>query len=250
MSIIDSYDESEEIVKAEIFTEGQDRLPKTAIVCFKKELIDEIKNNKDFEEYSYIEVAGEKMKIYKTKVQEKDIIIYRTLMGGPTTVGMMEEIHARGVENFIFFGSCGELTSNITKGAFIIPTYAYRDEGTSYHYMPVSDFVEVKTSQKLTEIFNKNDIKYEQTKVWTTDALYKETKDKLQKRVESGCKVVDMECASIMAMANARKINAYQFLYSDDTLSEGTWDLRTLKDDRTFMLKECLNIAMKVAKEI
>ena len=44
MSLIDSYDESEEVVKAEILTRGQKELPKTAIVCFKKELIDVVKN--------------------------------------------------------------------------------------------------------------------------------------------------------------------------------------------------------------
>ncbi len=38
-----------------------------------------------------------------------------------------------------------------------------------------------------------------------------------------------MECASVMAVANSRNINAYQFLYSDDTLVGEAWDIRTLK---------------------
>jgi len=163
---------------------------------------------------------------------------------------MMEEIHARGVNNFIFFGSCGQLTSEIKKGAFILPMEAYRDEGTSYHYMPVSDFVKVETVAKLEEIFKKENIRYELTKTWTTDALFKETKNKTKKRIESGCKVVEMECASIMAVANSRKINAYQFLYTDDTLDSEIWDIRTLKEDRSFILKECLRIAIEIAKEI
>lgn len=115
MSLINSYDESEEIVKAEILTKGQKRLPQIAIVCFKKELIEIIENNKEFEEYSEINVCGEKIKIYKTQIGKKSVILYRTLVGGPATTSMMEEIHARGVENFIFFGSCGELTSDIKK---------------------------------------------------------------------------------------------------------------------------------------
>lgn len=250
MSLMDSYDESEEIVKAELFTEGQKRLPKTAIVCFKKELIDVVKNKEEFEEYSEINVCGEEIKIYKTQVGKESVVLYRTLVGGPATTSMMEEMHARGVENFIFFGSCGQLTGDLKKGAFIIPTEAYRDEGTSYHYMPISDFVEVKTATKLEEIFKKKDINCELTKTWTTDALYKETKNKVKKRIEEGCKVVEMECASIMAVANARNINAYQFLYSDDTLEGEKWDIKTLKDDRSFILKECLNIAIEVVKEM
>ena len=250
MGLIDSYDESEEVVKAEILTKGEKRLPKTAIVCFKKELIDIVKNKDEFEEYSETYVCGEKIKIYKTEVGRESVILYRTLIGGPATASMMEEIHARGVQNFIFFGSCGELTSDIKKGAFIIPTEAYRDEGTSYHYMPASDFVKIKTATQLEEIFKKNNINYELTKTWTTDALYKETRNKVEKRIQSGCKVVEMECASIMAVANSRNINAYQFLYSDDTLAGESWDIRTLKDDRSFILKECLRIAIEIVKEI
>lgn len=52
MNITNSYDESEEIVKPEIFTEGQKKLPSIAIVCFKTELIETIKNSKEFEEFS------------------------------------------------------------------------------------------------------------------------------------------------------------------------------------------------------
>lgn len=250
MNLLDAYDESEEIVKAEIFTRGQKKLPETAIVCFNADLIEEIKKREDFEEYSDTTVCGESIKIYKTKVNDKDVILYKTLIGGPATASIMEEIHSRGVKNFIFFGSCGELTSDLKKGAFIIPTQAFRDEGTSYHYIPASDFVEVKTATKLAEIFDKYHIKYELTKVWTTDALYKETIKKTKSRIEQGCKVVEMECASIMAVSISRDINCYQFLYTDDTLDGDSWDLRTLKSDRTFILKECLEIAFKIIQEI
>ena len=56
MSIIDSYDESEEIVKAEVYTTGQKRLPSIAITCFKTELIQVVKNSNNFEEYSELYV--------------------------------------------------------------------------------------------------------------------------------------------------------------------------------------------------
>lgn len=250
MNLIDAYDESEEIVKTDILTKGQKRLPKIAIACFREDLINIVKNKAEFKEYSEINVCGDELKIYITKIDGKNVILYRTLLGGPATTSMMEELHSRGVENFIFFGSCGELTSNLKKGAFIIPTEAYRDEGTSYHYIPASDFVKVKTSKQLEEILKNKGIDYELTKIWTTDAIYKETVNKTKKRIESGCKVVDMECASIMAVANARNINAYQFLYSDDTLAGDEWDIRTLLDDRSSMLEKCLEIAFEIVKEI
>lgn len=250
MNLEESYDESEEIVKAELYTKGQKKLPKIAIVCFKKELIDYIEISKEFEEYSEIYILGEKIKIYKTTVKGKDIIIYRTLIGGPATVAMMEELHARGVNKFIIFGSCGQLTSDLPKGAYIIPEEAYRDEGTSFHYMPASQFLQIETAKKLASIFEKNNISYVLTKTWTTDAIYRETVQQVKNKERYGCKVVEMECASIMAFARFRNIEAYQFLYTDDTLADEEWEIRTLSDDRTYILKKCLNIALSITDDI
>lgn len=49
---------------------------------------------------------------------------------------------------------------------------------------------------------------------WTTDAFYRETKRNMEKRKEEGCGVVEMECASIMAVGQIRKKEVYQFLYA------------------------------------
>ena len=250
MSIINSYDDSEEIVKAENFTKELKRLPEIAIGCFKQELIEYLKNNKDYKEYSDMLVVGEPVNFYKTHIGEKEVVVYRTIMGAPTTVSMMEEIHSRGVNKFVFFGSCGQLTNNLKKGALIIPTEAYRDEGTSYHYVPESDFIKIETAPKLAEIFEKNNIDYQFTKTWTTDAFYRETVNKAKNRVSLGCDVVDMECSAIMAMAKKRNIDAYQFLYTEDSLVEEEWDINELADEKTDLLKKCLDISLKIAKEI
>ena len=250
MSIINSYDESDEIVKPEVFANGLMQLPEIAIVCFKYEIYDILKNRENIVEYSDALVCGEHIKIFKTVYGNKEIAIYRSVIGSAGTVSMMEELKARGVKKFVFFGSCGELTNDLPKGAFIIPTEAYRDEGTSYHYLPASDFIKVETAKKLSETFEKNNIKFVNTKIWTTDAFYRETVGKMNKRVEDGCEVVDMECSAIMAMAKKRGIQAYQFLYTDDTLASEEWEIKTLGDDRTTMIEKCLDIALKVAEEI
>ncbi len=62
--------------------------------------------------------------------------------------------------------------------------------------------------------------------------------------------MVEMECASIMAVAESRNIDAYQFLYTEDTLYGKEWDIRELANDRTAFLEKCLEIALEIAKEI
>ena len=64
-------------------------------------------------------------------------------VGAPACVGAMEEIYAMGVETIIMFGTCGILDKSIEDCSIIIPNAAIRDEGTSYHYMPASDEIEV-----------------------------------------------------------------------------------------------------------
>ena len=249
MGIIDFYDDSEEIVKPKDTTKDKSKLPEIAIVTFKQDLIDEIDKDKNWEKCGFIE-AGEIIPIYKTQQNNKEIIIYRTIMGAPTTVAIMEELIARGVKKFIFFGSCGTLSKEIASGCFILPEAAYRDEGTSYHYLPASEFIEVSTVKKLQKIFDEEKLKYVRTKVWTIDALFKETVNKMKSRKEKGCLAVDMECSAIMAVAKARNVEGYQFLYTDDTLDSIEWEARTLLDDRTALLKICLEIALKIVDKI
>ena len=79
---------------------------------------------------------------------------------------------------------------------------------------------------------------------------YRETVDKARAMVDKGCDVVEMECASIMAMSKLRGIKSYQFLYCDDTLESEEWNMRTMKDNRSSILSECLKIALNVASKI
>lgn len=63
-------------------------------------------------------------------------------------------------------------------------------------------------------------------KAWTTDAPYRETPDIIAKRKEEGCLVVEMEAASMMAVAQFRDVIFGQVLYGGDDLSSAEWDNR------------------------
>lgn len=60
----------------------------------------------------------------------------------------IEVLHAQGVEKVIIFGNCGVLDSNIEDCSIIIPNLAYREEGTSYHYVEKSDAIEINPRYK------------------------------------------------------------------------------------------------------
>ena len=55
---------------------------------------------------------------------------------------------------------------------------------------------------------------------WTTDAFYRETPELVEYRKSEGCGVVEMECATMAAVARFRQKLFGQLLYSGDILAD------------------------------
>jgi len=182
--------------------------------------------------------------------RDRAIAASQTMIGGAVTAGLLEELLALGAKKVLLYGACGVLDSALTAGHLIIPTAAYRDEGASYHYMPVSDYVDIPTAGRLGEIFDELDLPYVKGRVWTTDGLYRETRNNMEQRRAEGCIAVDMECASVMAVARFRGVEVYQFFYAEDSLDGAVWDLRTLGQVPVSDYEKYLRIALETASRL
>ena len=55
-------------------------------------------------------------------------------------------------------------------------------------------------------------------KTWTTDAFFRETRGKVEKRLKQGCSVVEMECAAMATVAAFRNVKFAQFMWAADSL--------------------------------
>ena len=123
-----------------------------------------------------------------------------------------------GLEKLIMFGTCGVLRKEIEDLAIIIPTSALRDEGTSYHYVEANDEIQVnsKYKEEFIDILNEHNYSYVFGKTWTTDAPYRETSAKVQKRKEQGAVCAEMECASMAAVAQleAKTFSSFYMIQS------------------------------------
>jgi len=163
----------------------------------------------------------------------------------------MEEVIGLGGRRFLFFGSCGVLDDDILANHIAVPTAAYRDEGTSYHYLPPAPYVEIPTAERLAGILRDLDVPYHLTRTWTTDAIYRETRANMAKRKAEGCRAVEMECASTAAIAQFRNVEFYQFLYGADSLGGEEWDPRSLAevpdDDNAAVVELGFRIARRLA---
>lgn len=63
-------------------------------------------------------------------------------------------------------------------------------------------------------------------KTWTTDAIYRETPDRIAARRQEGCLTVEMEAAAFFAVSRYHDIPLAQLLYAGDDVSGERWDSR------------------------
>jgi purine-nucleoside phosphorylase len=140
--------------------------------------------------------------------------------GASMSAADMELLIASGINKIVAFGTCGAINREINKNTIIIPNSAFREEGVSYHYLSPSDEVAQNDNSIniMKKLFSENSIPFLNGKVWTTDAVYRETAGKLQTMKNNGCVAVDMELASLLAVAQFRSISFASFLITDDNI--------------------------------
>ena len=187
--------------------------------------------------------------------KDTNIGVFKSTVGAPITSGMIEEIsHVYNCNKIVMFGSCGGLDKSISPNKLIVPTHAYRDEGTSYHYMPASDYIEIKNATKVGKILSELNIDFVYGKTWTTDAFYRETQKNMNARKSEGCIAVEMEVSACQAVASFRNIEFYNFLYRADNLDSEKWDRGILGlisiDDRIKNFFVALEIAKRIICKI
>lgn len=245
MSILDAFDSnSPEIITPAHITQPIENCPEIFVVPFKSSVIDFLRTQYEAEQICLIHGNLPVCRFY---YRGHILGSYQTQLGGPFSVCLMEDLIAKGAKKFLFFGSCGTLDESLSAGHIIIPSEAYRDEGTSYHYMLPSDYVEISTAPKLKTILDSLEIPNVVGRVWTTDAFYRETADHRRKRRDEGCIAVDMECASLAAASRFRGVEFYQFLHAADCIGESDWNPRCLRDMPSSALEKYLRIALEAA---
>ncbi|MBI3018810.1 MAG: nucleoside phosphorylase [Deltaproteobacteria bacterium] len=163
--------------------------------------------------------------IHIFKVGTKKIAGHFVSVGGSKSGVELEILTALGVKKFVAIGSAGSLQKHIVTGDICLPTQAIRDEGTSYHYQDPSKYSYPNASllHKLEKILQRKNFPYFSGPTWTTDAPYRETIRKIKTYREEGCLTVEMEAASLFAIAKFRKVPVISILGISDELTSTHW---------------------------
>ena len=165
--------------------------------------------------------------VYMIDYKGKKFGFFKTYVGAPACVGTVEDSRAvLRTDKYIVFGGAGCLNKEIAHGKVMVPTDACRDEGTSYHYAPASDWIIVKNAPIVARFMEENGLPCVTGKTWTTDAFYRETRANFEKRKADGCISVEMECAALQALCDFRGLELYMFFTGGDLLDAPKWDAR------------------------
>lgn len=167
--------------------------------------------------------------LFEVQLEGQRVGIAPMPIAGAAAGSMVEELIAFGCRSFVACGGAGSLRPDITPGHLVVVTSALRDEGLSHHYLPPGRVVESDAGSValLEETLTDHGVPFVSGRTWTTDAFFRETPRKIAARREEGCITVEMEAASIAAVAQFRGAPLAQLLYGGDDLSGATWDHRS-----------------------
>lgn len=210
-------------------------VPAHAVVCFFQDVIERLQLEEGATLLHTLRSEIGPHPVYEMAFGGRRLAVFHPGIGAPLAAGLLEEVIALGCTKFIACGGCGVLDSAVTLGQVLLPTSAVRDEGTSYHYLPPGREARASPSAvaALEAVLTAQNVNFQRVKTWTTDALYRETPGKVERRKAEGCLCVEMEAAAFFAVAQFRGVEFGQLLYGGDDLGGAVWNHRNWNHHRS-----------------
>jgi uridine phosphorylase len=171
--------------------------------------------------------------------------------GAPTAVMSLEELIAFGIKKFVSLGAAGGLQQNMNVGDIVICDRAIRDEGTSFHYLPVEKYAFScpELTENLCRAFERKTIPYSKGSSWTTDAPYRETIEELRQYCADGVATVEMEASALFAVGAYRGVSVCSIFAISDILSEEDWNQGYHSEEKLEGLKKIFEVALEMMSE-
>ena len=146
-------------------------------------------------------------------------------VGAPAAAVMLEELIAWGVREFVSMGLAGSLREDLPPGSLVVCDGAFRDEGTSHHYIAEDTTVgpDSALTGRLEAALAAANLAYTKGPTWTTDAIYRDTPPEVLHYGAAGALVVEMEAAALFAVAAYRGVRLASCFSVSDTLAYMEW---------------------------
>lgn len=146
-------------------------------------------------------------------------------IGAPHAVMGLEKLIVLGAKSIWVLGWCGSLQPDLNIADVVIPDRAISEEGTSQHYPTAGEAprADPGLNSVLADVIAHSGREFTQGTLWTTDAIYRETPEKVKRFQESGILAVDMEISALLTVAAYRSTALAALLVVSDELSDLKW---------------------------
>jgi uridine phosphorylase len=128
-----------------------------------------------------------------------------------------------GIENIIRIGTCGALDENMKIGDLVVVDEIIRGDGVTPYYVDKTfkTVADKKLSDTLVAVAKEMGVTVHRGKVWTTDALLRETREIVEAKRKEGAIAVDMVSSTLLTIAALHKKKAAAILAISDNVITG-----------------------------
>jgi len=157
-------------------------------------------------------------------IRDDGVFLSGPFMGAPYAVMILETLAAWGAKQVIFLGWCGAISATVSIGDILVPTLAWIDEGTSQAYSPnpIASPSDVMTCG-IKSALRSSALPFHEGAIWTTDAIFRETPDKVTHFQNKGALAVEMELSALFTVSAFLGVAFSAILVVSDDLSSLTW---------------------------
>ncbi len=159
-------------------------------------------------------------------VEGKSLSVVGAPLGSPQAALVLERLIAMGARKVVALGCCGSLQPTLKTGELVIPTSALSEEGTSAHY-PLADALSPRADERLVQSLmegcQEKKLPWVAGRVWTTDAIFRETREKVRRYGEMDILAVEMEMSALFTVAVYRQISLGGLMVVSDELAAPAW---------------------------
>jgi uridine phosphorylase len=174
-------------------------------------------------------------------------------VGAPYAVMVLETLIAWGAQKILFLGWCGSISEKVKIGDIIVATSAIIDEGTSGHYKDNETRTSLPAASMLAALsgaLKQNQADFHNGAIWSTDAIYRETCEKVKYFQRQGAIGVEMEISALFTVAKFRGIELAAMAVVSDELASLKWrpgfKMKEFKRGRQAACKVIKNVSRKI----
>jgi uridine phosphorylase len=199
------------------------------------------------------------MSIWNIEKSGIPIIIVGPVLSGPWVAMALEELKVLGLQYAIGIGACGSFSDMLQIDDIVIADNAIISDGTSKEYSKDhSAGPSTKLLKMIEALFSSKKQAYQKACVWTTDAMYRETIEKMKKWRKSGAACVNMETGTFYTVSKELGIESIYFSFVLDLIHTEEWtgwgglddELKSKVEKSKSNLQIVEDLAVELAREI